>query len=162
KTAAAAATQARVCDSVAGDIALPGGTFVLGAKPERQEEGPAIEATVAPFSIDRTEVTNAQFAEYVEATGYVTLAERSPDPALYPGVPADQLKPAALVFIGAPSLGDGNPLNWWRLIEGANWRHPEGPNSSIKGREQHPVVEIAYEDALAYAQWRGRDLPTEA
>lgn len=118
--------------------------------------------TVAPFSIDRTEVTNAQFAAFVKATGYVTLAERAPDPALYPGVPREKLKPSSLAFVGAKALGSGDPSLWWRVVEGANWRHPEGPGSDLRGRERHPVVQVAFEDALAYARWRGRDLPTEA
>ncbi|MET0545730.1 MAG: formylglycine-generating enzyme family protein [Caulobacterales bacterium] len=145
-----------------GDVKLTGGMFVLGAHPENAEEGPAREVTVKPFSIDRTEVTNAQFTEFVKATGYATLAERAPDPKLYPGVPADQLKPAAIVFVGASGIGAGDPTGWWRLVEGASWKNPEGPGSDLKGRENHPVVEIAHEDALAYARWRGRDLPTEA
>lgn len=151
-----------VCSTEHRDVALPGGTFIMGAQPEGHDEGPAVEATVAAFSIDSTEVTNAQFAEFVDATGYVTVAEREPDPALYPGVPADQLKPAGIVFAGADQIGDGNPADWWRIIEGANWRHPEGPGSNIAQRLHHPVVQIGYEDALAYASWRGRDLPTEA
>jgi formylglycine-generating enzyme required for sulfatase activity len=118
--------------------------------------------TVGPFSIDRTEVTNAQFAAFVKATGYVTLAERRPDPALYPGVPADQLKPSSLVFVGAAGLGSGDPSLWWRVVDGASWKHPEGPGSDLAGRERHPVVQVAFEDAMAYARWRGRDLPTEA
>ncbi|MDP1736605.1 MAG: formylglycine-generating enzyme family protein [Caulobacter sp.] len=146
----------------AGEVALRGGTFLLGAKPEHDDEGPPRRVTVAPFSIDRTEVTNAQFAAFVIATGYVTLAERRPDPALYPGVPAGKLKPSSLVFVGAAGLGSGDPALWWRVIDGADWRHPEGPGSGIAGRERHPVVQIGYEDALAYARWKGRDLPTEA
>jgi formylglycine-generating enzyme required for sulfatase activity len=118
--------------------------------------------TVGPFSIDRTEVTNAQFAAFVKATGYVTLAERQPDPALYPGVPASQLKPSSLVFVGAAGLGSGDPSLWWRVVDGASWKHPEGPGSDLAGRERHPVVQVAFEDAMAYARWRGRDLPTEA
>lgn len=148
--------------AAADEIALPGGTFVMGAQPERDEEGPARETRVGAFSIDRTEVTNAQFAAFVDATGYVTLAERAPDPALYPGIPPDQLKPAALVFAGADQLGSGDSSGWWRIVEGASWKHPEGPESNLKGREHHPVVQVGYDDALAYAKWRGRDLPTEA
>ena len=145
-----------------GEVWLPGGTFTMSAQPEQAEEGPPREVTVGPFSIDKTEVTNADFAEFVAATHYVTEAERAPDPALYPGVPKDQLKPSALVFVGAQSLADGDPSLWWRIIEGANWRNPEGPGSNLKGRERNPVVTISYKDALAYARWRGRDLPTEA
>lgn len=145
-----------------GEVSLPGGRFTLGAAGMHDEEGPPREVTVGPFSIDRTEVTNDQFAAFVAATGYVTLAERQPDPALYPGVPPEQLKPSSLVFVGANALGDGNPAAWWRVVDGASWKHPEGPGSDLKGRGRHPVVQIAYDDALAYARWRGRDLPTEA
>lgn len=143
-----------------GEVSLPGGTFTLGANPERDEEGPSRTVTVKPFAIDRTEVSNADFAEFVAKTGYVTLAERAPDPALYPGVPRDQLKPSAIVFVQADA--QSRDSDGWRLIDGANWRQPEGPGSSIVGRERNPVVELGYEDALAYARWRGRDLPTEA
>jgi formylglycine-generating enzyme required for sulfatase activity len=145
----------------AAEVRIAGGAFTLGARPERPEEGPAQTVTVEPFWIDATEVTNAEFAEFVAATGYVTVAERAPDPADYPDVPPAQLKPAALVFVGSPSLASGD-LSWWRLVDGASWRHPEGPGSTIAGRERHPVVEVAWEDALAYGRWRGRDLPTEA
>jgi len=158
------AEPTRACPGPApsGEVALKGGTFVLGALPEHDEEGPPRTVTVGPFSIDRTEVTNAQFAAFVKATGYVTLAERRPDPALYPGVPADQLKPSSLVFVGAAGLGSGDPSLWWRVVDGASWKHPEGPGSDLAGRERHPVVQVAFEDAMAYARWRGRDLPTEA
>ena len=155
-------TRACPTDWPSGEVALAGGGFTLGADPEHAEEGPPRAMTVAPFSIDRTEVTNAQFAAFVKATGYVTLAERKPDPALYPDVPADRLKPSSLVFVGAEGLGSGDPSGWWRVVEGASWRHPEGPGSDLNGRERHPVVQVAYDDALAYARWRGRDLPTEA
>lgn len=159
----AKAPSPRVCPALPeGDVQLAGGTFTLGAQAERGEEGPAREVKVAPFAIDKTEVTNAEFAAFVAATGYVTLAERAPDPKLYPGVPADQLKPAGLVFVGAADLGSGDPSGWWRIIDGASWNHPEGPQSNIAGRERNPVVQVGYEDALAYAHWRGRDLPTEA
>ena len=145
-----------------GEVHLAGGTFTLGAAGRHEDEGPPRVVTVGPFSIDRTEVTNAQFAAFVKATGYVTVAERKPDPALYPGTPADSLKPSSLVFVGAKALGSGDPSLWWRVLEGASWKHPEGPGSDLEGRERHPVVQVAYEDALAYATWRGRDLPTEA
>ena len=133
------------------------------ARNTRSPATPQRTVTVGPFSIDRTEVTNAQFAEFVAATGYVTLSERDPDPALYPGVPADQLKPSSLVFVGNDEgLGDGNPARWWRVIDGASWKHPRGPKSSIDQLLDHPVVHVAHEDALAYATWVGASLPTEA
>ncbi len=158
------AEPTRACPGAApsGEVALKGGTFVLGARPEHDDEGPPRTVTVGPFSIDRTEVTNAQFAAFVAATGYVTLAERRPDPKLYPGVPASKLNPSSLVFVGAEGLGSGDPSGWWRIVDGASWKHPEGPASTIVGRERHPVVQIAFDDALAYARWKGRDLPTEA
>lgn len=144
-----------------GEVALKGGTFTLGAGGMHDDEGPSRTVAVGPFSIDRTEVTNAQFAQFVKATGYVTLSERDPDPALYPGVPREQLKPSSLVFVGADALNDGNPAQWWRIVDGASWKHPKGPGSDLEGRDRYPVVHIAYDDALAYAQWKGRDLPTE-
>ena len=146
-----------------GEVALPGGTFVFGAAPLRPEEGPPRRVKIGPFSIDRTEVTNAEFARFVAATGYVTLAERQPDPKDYPGVDPARLHPSSIVFVGAdvdPAAND--PSRWWRVVDGADWRHPQGPKSSIAGKDREPVVQIGYEDALAYARWRGRDLPTEA
>jgi sulfatase modifying factor 1 len=144
-----------------GEVALAGGTFTMGAGGMHGDEGPPRKVTVAPFAIDRIEVTNDEFAAFVKATGYVTLAEREPDPALYPGVPKNMLKPSSLVFVGAEGLGDGNPANWWRIVDGASWKHPTGPGSDLKGLGRHPVVHVAYDDALAYARWKGRDLPTE-
>jgi formylglycine-generating enzyme required for sulfatase activity len=115
------------------------------------------------FWIDRTEVTNAQFAKFVEATRYVTLAERGLDPKTHPGMPKQLLQPGSMLFIQPTRLDQGGDLTqWWRYVKGANWRAPEGPGSSIKGKENHPVVHVAYEDALAYAHWLGRELPTEA
>ncbi len=131
-------------------VALPGGRVTLGAAAMRREEGPPREARVAPFSIGRTHVTNAQFAAFVAATEYVTAAEKGDHPA-------------SLVFTGARGPVDpDDPSGWWAVVEGADWRHPKGPGSSIEGLEAHPVVHVAYEDALAYARWRGEDLPTEA
>jgi len=145
-----------------GEVSLPGGLFVMGARAMHDDEGPERQVRVAPFSIDRTEVTNAQFAAFVRATGYATLSERQPDPALYPGVPGDRLKPSSLVFVGAEGLKSGDPAGWWRVVDGASWKHPKGPGSNLDGLERNPVVHIAFDDALAYARWRGRDLPTEA
>jgi formylglycine-generating enzyme required for sulfatase activity len=136
-----------------GEVQLAGGTFRFGADPLLAEEGPPREMRVAPFAIDLTEVTNRKFAEFVAATGYVTVAERPLDPAEYPGVSADALKPSSVVF---------DSRHGWRVVAGANWRQPFGPGSSIKGREEHPVVQVGHQDALAFARWRGRDLPSEA
>jgi formylglycine-generating enzyme required for sulfatase activity len=147
----------------AGMVRIKGGTFLMGAAAIRPEEGPARPVTVGDFWIDQHEVTNAEFAKFVKATGYVTEAERPLDPKLYPGLSPSQMRPSSLVFVGAePGVDRGDPSAWWRVIPGADWRHPKGPGSNIKGRETLPVVHIGYEDALAYARWLGRDLPTEA
>jgi len=146
-----------------GMVQVKGGSFDMGAQPEHAEEGPPQRVTVGSFWIDPTEVTNAQFAAFVKATGYVTLAERPLDPAAYPGVPKDQLAPSSLVFVMPDTAVDlRDPTGWWRVVPGADWRHPSGPDSSIEGRDHFPVVQVAHEDALAYARWAGRDLPTEA
>jgi formylglycine-generating enzyme required for sulfatase activity len=134
-------------------VELAGGAFRFGADPILPEEGPPREVRVAPFAIDRTEVTNRQFAAFVAATGYVTLAERPLDPATYPRMAPEALKPSSVVFDARAG---------WRVVAGANWRRPLGPGSSIAGKEDHPVVQVGHEDALAFARWRGRDLPTEA
>lgn len=134
---------------------IEGGKTTLGADPQYPEEGPPREVTLEGFWLSATEVTNAQFAEFVEATGYETQAERDP-PAL-PGAPPEMLKPGSAVF-RVPS--SDNP-NWWAWVPGAEWRAPSGPGSSIEGRENDPVVQVTYNDALAYAQWAGVSLPTE-
>jgi formylglycine-generating enzyme required for sulfatase activity len=121
--------------------------------------------------MDRTPVTNAQFAVFVTATGYVTTAERPPDweslkaqvPADTPKPPESELVPGAMVFVGTERAVDlRDYTQWWQYIPGANWRHPQGPRSSIVGKEDHPVVQVSYEDVLAYARWAGKRLPTEA
>ena len=134
---------------------VPGGSYRLGGPALRGEEGPERIVSLPGFWIGQTEVTNAQFARFVAATGYKTLAERPPDPRDYPGVPAARLVPSSLVFVG---LAEGGP---WRVMPGADWRHPEGPGSSLSGRMQRPVVHIGQADALAYARWAGGDLPSE-
>lgn len=159
---AAVSAPSRVCAPATGEAAIPAGTFTMGADPEHLEEGPPVRVAVAAFAIDRTEVTVAQFARFVAETGYVTLAERAPDPALYPGVPAEKLVPSSLVFVGAQGVIDlTDPGGWWRVVPGANWRRPFGPDGPESGPRE-PVVHVGYEDALAYAAWAGRDLPTEA
>ncbi|BBZ62320.1 formylglycine-generating enzyme family protein [Mycolicibacterium monacense] len=144
-------------------VELPGGTFRMGSTQFYPEEVPVHTVTVADFAIERHPVTNAQFAEFVDATGYVTIAEQALDPALYPGVPPADLVPGALVFqptAGPVDLRDWR--QWWTWSPGACWRHPLGPESSWHDRPDHPVVQVAYPDAAAYAKWAGRRLPTEA
>ncbi|MFV9634394.1 formylglycine-generating enzyme family protein [Mycobacterium neumannii] len=144
-------------------IELPAGIFAMGSADFYPEEAPVHEATVQAFSIERHPVTNAQFAEFVADTGYVTLAEQELDPAAYPGASPDDLVPGALVF--RPTRGPVNLRDWrqwWTWVPGASWRHPFGPESSIDDRPDHPVVQVAYPDASAYAAWAGRRLPTEA
>lgn len=158
-------TDLPIADSAhrtAGMVRIAGGDFAMGAAPLRAEEGPPRTVKVAPFWIDRTEVTNAAFARFVAATGYRTLAERPLDPARYAQLSAAQRRPASLVFVGAKAARSDDPSQWWRVIPGADWRHPDGPRSNIRGREAWPVVHIGWEDAMAYAKWLGRDLPTEA
>ena len=143
-------------------IALPGGSYLMGSYDFYPEEAPVHEVTVAPFAIERHPVTNAQFAAFVADTGYVTVAEQQLDPAAFPGVPAADLVPGALVF--APTDGPVNLRDWrqwWTWVPGACWSHPEGPDSSVADRPDHPVVQVAYPDAAAYAAWAGRRLPTE-
>jgi sulfatase modifying factor 1 len=144
-------------------VSLPGATFAMGSEEFYAEEGPIHEAMVGPFSIDRHPVTVAQFRRFVTETGYVTEAERPLDPARYPDADPQLLVPGSLVFQrtdGPVSLRDVRA--WWRYVPGACWRAPEGPESTVRGRHRHPVTHIAYGDALAYARWAGKDLPTEA
>ena len=142
---------------------IPGGTFQMGSDHHYPEEGPAHVATVEGFWIDKYEITNEQFAEFVAATGHVTVAERPPDPKDYPGALPEMLQAASVVFRKPAGRVDlSNHYNWWRYVPGANWRHPEGPEISIEGGCNHPVVHLAYEDAEAYANWAGKELPTEA
>jgi sulfatase modifying factor 1 len=155
------AAQPKAAPATDGMVRIEGGAFSQGAAAARGEEGPPRQTRVGTFWIDRTEVTNDQFARFVAATGHVTLAERPLDPARYPGLSGDQLKPSAIVFVGARNPNDG-PGVWWQVVQGADWRHPQGPKSTIDGKGAWPVVNIAYDDALAYARWLGRDLPTEA
>jgi formylglycine-generating enzyme required for sulfatase activity len=142
---------------------IAGGSFLMGSEEFYPEEAPVHEVSVGPFWIDAYEVTNAEFARFVDETSYVTVAERAPNAADYPGVPNEALVPGSLVFhrtSGPVDLKDWS--QWWLYMPGAHWRHPEGPNSTIADRLDHPVVHIAYEDAEAYATWAGKSLPTEA
>ncbi len=146
------------------DMALiPGGTFLMGADNAYREERPAHRVSVDPFWMDLSTVTNAQFFHFVSDTGYVTVAERPLDPLMYPGAPPEMLKPGALVFrMTQGPVDTSNIANWWHWTPGAQWRRPEGPGSDLEGRENHPVIHVAYEDAQAYAEWSGKQLPTEA
>jgi formylglycine-generating enzyme required for sulfatase activity len=145
------------------EVWIPAGTFRMGSRSHYPEETPVRRITVEGFWIDRSEVTNRRFAEFVAATGYVTVAERPLDPRDFPGAPAENLVPGSLVFTMTDGPVDLRHLSqWWTWTPGASWRHPEGPGSALDGREDEPVVHVAHEDAEAYAAWAGRSLPTEA
>jgi formylglycine-generating enzyme required for sulfatase activity len=142
---------------------IPGGTFLMGSNSHYREEAPAHQVTVDGFWMDKFTVTNEQFRRFVEETKHVTLAERPPNPEEYPGAKPEMLVPASMVFQKPRHRVDlRNPYNWWGYVPGANWRHPEGPEHTLKGRNEHPVVQVAYEDAEAYAKWAGKALPTES
>jgi formylglycine-generating enzyme required for sulfatase activity len=149
--------------SVADLVEIPSATFAMGSDAHYPEEGPVHEVAVDAFAIERTPVTNLAFAAFVRATSHVTVAERPLDPADYPGAPAENLVPGSLVFRRTRGPVDLRHLSqWWAWTPGACWHRPEGPGSDLRGREEHPVVHVACEDAEAYAAWAGRTLPTEA
>ncbi|WP_413291617.1 formylglycine-generating enzyme family protein [Bdellovibrio sp. HCB337] len=142
---------------------VPGGTFLMGSNHHYPEEAPAHRVTVDGFWMDTRPVTNADFAEFVRETGYVTFCEKTPDAAMYPGAKPEMLQPASVVFVKPTHRVDlRNPHRWWHFIPGANWRQPQGPGSSIKNRRDHPVVHVAWSDVQAYAKWAGKKIPTEA
>ena len=152
---------------------IPGGEFSMGANDPPDMDDVGMKATfdarpihrvyVDGFYIDKTDVTNAQFAEFVKATRYVTVAERTPRAEDFPGAPPENLVAGGVVFSPPDhAVPLNNHLQWWSYMKGANWRHPSGLKSSIPGKEDYPVVQIAYEDATTYAKWAGKGLPTEA
>ena len=144
-----------------GMIAIPAGDFQVGSDRFYPEEAPVRQVSIASFEIDRAPVTNAEFLQFVDATGYQTVSERPPDPTLYPDLPPEEQIPESVVFLPPPPTVDrSEPLSWWALIAGADWRHPQGPDTNLDGLMQHPVVHVAFEDALAYADWAGKRLPT--
>ena len=147
-----------------GMVWVPGGQFWMGADDEHMADTkPWHRVYVYGYWMDKTEVTNEEFARFIDATGYRTVAERKPRAEDFPGAPPENLIEGAVVFTPPSHLVElNNHLQWWSYVHGANWRHPEGPASDIGNRMNHPVVEIAYEDALAYCKWAGKRLPTEA
>lgn len=149
----------------AGMVWIKGGSFLMGSNDRYPEERPIKRASVGSFWIDRHEVTNAQFAAFVAATGYKTVAERGLSEKDYPNLPPEARAPGSMVFFEPPKNARINTTDiseWWRYVPGADWRHPNGPQSSIAGKDNHPVVHVAYADAEAYAKWLNRSLPTEA
>ena len=147
-----AAIEERDSVSTSGMLKIEGGEYLMGGNSQqaRRDEFPQHEETLETIWVDETEVTNAEFSEFVEETGYVTTAERSFE------IKGESFPPGAMVFDAE------NPQAWWKFKEGANWKHPQGPESNIKGKEDHPVVQVSWYDAMAYAKWAGKRLPTEA
>jgi len=161
------------CVAPDGMVCIPGGEFSMGANdpPDADEVGmkatldarPIHRVYVDGFFMDKTDVTNAQFAAFVKSTGYVTIAERKPRPEEFPGAPPENLVAGSVVFTPPDHIVPlDDHFRWWSYIRGANWRHPLGPGSDLRGKENYPVVHIAYADAEAYARWAGKRLPTEA
>ena len=142
---------------------IPEGSFQMGSEDFYPEERPVHRVSLDGFWMDEHPVTAADFRRFVRETGYVTFCERPLDPADFPGADPESLVPGALVFCktaGPVNLRDFR--NWWEYVPGAYWKHPEGPGSTVNGRDRHPVVQVAYNDAAAYAEWAGKELPTEA
>lgn len=160
-------------DTPEGMVWIPGGEFSMGCSVSNEtlcgvkgitdDANPVHRVYVDGFWMDKTEVTNKQFAAFVKATGYVTVAEIKPTAEEFPGVPADKLIAGSAIFIPTPhEVPLDDYLKWWIYIGGANWRHPLGPDSTIKGKDNFPVVQVCYEDVIAYTNWAGKRLATEA
>ena len=148
---------------VKGMVLVPGGSFVMGSMDFYPEERPLQPAQVPDLWVDQHPVTNAQFRRFVADSGYVTIAERVPDPVDFPDADPADLVPGSQLFVGTPGpvpLGDW--MRWWAWAPGASWKHPGGPGSTLHGCDLHPVVHVGFEDATAYAEWAGQVLPTEA
>lgn len=140
---------------------IAGGEFRMGS--QNPNEGPVHKVTVSAFWMDTHELTNGEFAKFVQATKHVTIAEKAPSREEFPDASADQLVPGALVFTGTKAAVPLNDVTqWWAYIAGADWRHPQGPRSSVQGKDNYPVVQVVYSDAVAYCGWAGKRLPTEA
>jgi formylglycine-generating enzyme len=144
-------------------VFIKGGSFMMGSDKFYPEEKPVHKVTVGSFWIDKYLVTNNEYSEFVSATNYITVAERPLNPAEFPTVGQEDLVPGSMVFEKTNEAVDlKDYINWWRWTKGASWKHPRGPDSTIEGLDNHPVVHIAYEDAEAYAKWKGKELPSEA
>ncbi len=157
----------------AGMVLIPGGEFSMGGvnpvgieaggREDMNDSRPVHRVRLDPFFMDASEVTNAQFSAFVTATGFVTVAEKTPTKEEFPDAPAESLVAGSVVFTPPPQkVPLTDHLQWWSYVHGVNWRHPEGPGSDLRGREDLPVVHIAWSDAVAYAKWAGKRLPTEA
>jgi sulfatase modifying factor 1 len=143
-------------------VEIPGGSFRMGADNQWPEERSAEAVTVSSFCMDAKEVTNAKFAQFVKETGYLTVAERPLSKEQFPELAEEQRSPGSVVFQALPSGQPVTELSWWHWQPGADWQHPNGSDSNIEGKENHPVIHVAFEDAQAYANWAGKALPTEA
>jgi len=159
------APEIRSLTNQSGDslqVFIAGGEFTMGNNQGYAEERPERAVRVGDFWIDRHEVTNVQFARFVQETGYVTTAEQAPDPEKFAGIDPELLVPGSAAFVKFDKRPNGHWRDWWQFVESANWKQPDGPGSNIEGKDLYPVVHVSYLDALAYAEWAGRELPTEA